>query len=229
MRRVYNARVPKPELKLVVANKNYSSWSMRPWVAARQARIPFEEILLDYDADTRVIGIERYSPTRKVPVLLVDGEPMWDSLAICETLAELYPEKNLWPEDAAARRAARSVCAEMHSGFQSMRNTLSMNIRKRYPGKGRTAETEKDIARVVEIWTGCRKRYGAGGELLFGAFTIADAYYAPVAMRFLTYGVELPAPAQAYADALRALPAVREWVDAGRDAKVIPKYESQYG
>ena len=204
------------KLSLVVANKNYSSWSMRPWVLARQAEIPFEEIQLKFDDDTRVKGIERYSPTRKVPCLLVDGEPVWDSLAICETLAELYPQKQLWPAAPEARRVARSVCAEMHSGFQGLRGAMPMNIRGRHPGKGVNPKSTKDIARVIEIWTSCRSRFGAGGELLFGHFSIADAYYAPVVMRFETYAVPLPPAARAYADAVQKLPAVREWYEAAR-------------
>jgi glutathione S-transferase len=216
-------------MQLVVGNKNYSSWSMRPWVLAREKGIAFKEVLLDFDAATRVVGIERYSPAGKVPVLIVDGEAVWDSLAICETLAELYPDKRIWPAAAAARRAARAICAEMHSGFQSLRSTMSMNIRARYPGKGRTDETEKDIARIVAIWTSCRARYGAAGAFLFGEFTAADAFYAPVATRFQTYGVSLPAAAQAYADALLAARAVREWCDAARHAKPLAQYDSLYG
>ena len=208
-----------PALKLVVGNKNYSSWSMRPWVLARQAGIAFEQVLLKFDEASdgvRVAGIEPYSPTRKVPVLLVDGEPVWDSLAICETLAELHPEKQLWPAAADARRVARSICAEMHSGFQGLRAAMPMNIRASLPGKGRNPKSEKDIERIVEIWTSCRSRFGRGGEFLFGRFSVADAFYAPVATRFRTYAVSLPPAAQAYADALLAAAAVREWMDAGR-------------
>ena len=208
-----------PVLKLVVGNKNYSSWSMRPWVLARQAAIPFEEVQLHFDetdGGLSVAGIEPYSPTGKVPVLLVDGEPVWDSLAICETLAELHPEKQLWPAAADARRVARSVCAEMHSGFQGLRGAMPMNIRASYPGKGRTAQSEKDIERIIAIWTSCRSRFGRGGEFLFGRFGVADAFYAPVATRFRTYAVSLPPAAQAYADALLAAAAVREWMEAGR-------------
>jgi glutathione S-transferase len=199
-----------PALKLVIGNKNYSSWSMRPWVLARQSAIAFEEVPLKFEgASTRVVGIEPYSPTRKVPVLLVDGEPVWDSLAICETLAELHPEKQLWPAAADARRVARSVCAEMHSGFQGLRGAMPMNIRASHPGKGRTPQSEKDIERVIAIWTSCRGRFGSSGEFLFGRFGVADAFYAPVATRFRTYGVSLPPAAQAYADAVLAAAAVR--------------------
>jgi glutathione S-transferase len=207
------------KLELVIGNKNYSSWSMRPWVLMRQAGIPFEEVQLKFDetgGGLRVAGIERYSAAAKVPVLLVDGEPVWDTAAICETVAELYPAKQLWPQDPQARRVARSVCAEMHSSFHALRGAMPMNIRGRYPGKGLNEKSSKDIQRVVALWSDCRERCGKGGPLLFGAFTIADAFYAPVVMRFHTYAVELPPVARAYCEAVQALPAVREWCDAAR-------------
>lgn len=204
------------KLELVIGNKNYSSWSMRPWVLLRQADIPFQEIQLRFAQDVSVIGVEKYSPTRKVPVLLVDGEPVWDTLAICETAAELFPEKHLWPQEARARRVARSVCAEMHSGFQALRSRMPMNISRRYPGKGLTAESQKDIDRVVELWTDCRERFGGPGDFLFGRFSIADAFFAPVVMRFQTYGVTVPGRAQAYCEAVQGLAAVREWCGAAR-------------
>jgi glutathione S-transferase len=214
------------KLQLVIGNKNYSSWSMRPWVLLRQAQIPFEEVQLKFDDDTRVIGIEKYSPAGKVPVLLIDGEPVWDSLAICETAAELHPEKHLWPETPGARRVARSICAEMHSGFQALRGKMPMNIRSRHPGKGMTPESRKDIDRVVAVWTECRERFGGAGNFLFGRFSIADAFYAPVVMRFQTYAVQLPAVAQAYAEAVQALAAVREWVEAARrETEFVPADE----
>jgi glutathione S-transferase len=203
-------------MKLVVANKNYSSWSMRPWILLRQAGIPFEEVQLKFDDDTRVVGIEKYSPAGKVPVLLIDGEPVWDSLAICETVAERHPEKHLWPDTPEARRVARSICAEMHSGFQALRGAMPMNIRSRHPGKGMTPESRKDIDRVVSVWTDCRERFGGAGSFLFGRFSIADAFYAPVVMRFQTYAVKVPAVAQAYCEAVQALSAVREWIEAAR-------------
>ncbi|MGH8690100.1 MAG: glutathione S-transferase family protein [Burkholderiales bacterium] len=203
-------------MKLVIGNKNYSSWSMRPWVLLRQAGIPFEEVQLKFDADTRVVGIEKYSAAGKVPVLIVDGEPVWDSLAICEAVAELYPDKQLWPQAPEARRVARSICAEMHSGFQALRGRMPMNIRSRHPGKGMTPESRRDIDRVVALWTECRERFGGAGGFLFGRFSIPDAFYAPVVMRFETYAVKLPPVAQAYAEAVRALAAVREWAEAAR-------------
>lgn len=198
-------------LKLVIGNKNYSSWSMRPWVLLTQAGIPFEEVQLKFNDEGKPQGVEKWSPTGKVPVLWIDGEPVWDSLAICETVAELYPEKRLWPADPVARHVARSVCAEMHSGFQELRRNLSMNIRSSHPGKGRTPGVEKEISRIAAIWESCRARFGAGGDMLFGHFTCADAMFAPVPNRFVTYAVTLPPVAQRYADAVLNLPAVKAW------------------
>jgi glutathione S-transferase len=203
-------------MQLVIGNKNYSSWSMRPWVLLREAGIAFEEVQLKFGDTGRAKGVENYSPTGKVPILVIDGEPVWDSLAICETVAERYPEKQLWPAEARTRCVARSICAEMHAGFQALRGAMPMNIRSRHPGKGLTPESQRDIQRILQIWTGCRERYGAGGALLFGRFTIADAYYAPVVTRFQTYAVSQPPAAQAYCDALLSLRAVREWMDAAR-------------
>ena len=207
------------KLQLVIGNKNYSSWSMRPWILLRQAGIPFEEVQLkfaDKDGGLTVVGIDKYSAAGKVPVLLVDGEPVWDSLAICETVAEMFPAKALWPQAPEARRVARSACAEMHSGFQALRGQMPMNISKRYPGKGLTAQSQRDIDRVVELWTDCRRRFGASGDLLFGRFSVADAFFAPVVMRFNTYAVELPPLAKAYCDAVGALVSVREWCAGAR-------------
>ncbi len=216
------------KLKLVIGNKNYSSWSMRPWVLMRQAGIAFEEVQLRFGRDVSVIGIEKYSKARKVPVLMIDGEPVWDSLAIAETLAELFPAKQLWPADAAARRLARSACAEMHSGFQALRASMPMNIRGSYPGKGLTPESQRDIDRVVALWGECRDKFGSGGPLLFGKFTIADAYFAPVVMRFRTYGVEVPRAAKDYCAAVESLSAVREWMEAGRREKDFVDADEPY-
>ena len=218
-------------MQLVIGNKNYSSWSMRPWVLAREAGIAFEEVQLKFneaDGGLTVAGIERYKVAGKVPVLIVDGEPVWDSLAICETLAERFPDKQLWPADARARQVARSICAEMHSGFQALRGKMPMNIRSRYPGKGMTPESRRDIDRVVAIWTSCRERFGQGGPLLFGRFSIADAYYAPVVMRFQTYEVALPPVAQAYSDAVLGLRGVREWIDGARREKEFVAEDEPY-
>jgi len=215
-------------LQLVIANKNYSSWSMRPWVLLKQAGIAFEEIQLKFTDEGKVPGVEAYSPTRQVPVLLVDGEPVWDTLAICETVAELFPEKRLWPVDARARQLARSICAEMHAGFRGLRSAMPVNIRAAHPGKGMSPAAQKDIDRIAAIWSDCRARYGQGGALLFGQFTIADAYFAPVVSRFLTYAVALPAGAQAYAEAVWALPAVREWVVQARAETEFVRADEPY-
>jgi glutathione S-transferase len=218
-------------LQLVIGNKNYSSWSMRPWVLLREAGIAFEEVQLKFreeDGGLTVAGIDKYSAAGKVPVLMVDGEPVWDTLAICETAAELFPQKQLWPADAKARRVARSICAEMHSGFQAVRNHMPMNISRRYPGKGINPDVKRDIDRIVEIWTSCRSRFGAGGALLFGRFSIPDAYYAPVVTRFQTYGVPLPRAAQDYCAAVLALGAVREWSDGAQREKEFVQSDEPY-
>jgi glutathione S-transferase len=201
---------------LVIANKNYSSWSMRPWVLLRALGIDFEEVQLKFDSDEWKQGIARWSPSGLVPVLWLDGEPIWDSLAIVETVAERWPDKHVWPRDLRARMVARSICAEMHSGFRALRNAMPMNIRGEHPGKGMSVEVERDIDRIVANWTIARERFGRGGEMLFGAFTAADAFYAPVVTRLATYAVKLPPVARRYADAVLALPAVREWSASAR-------------
>ena len=215
-------------LQLAIGNKNYSSWSMRAWVLLAQAGIAFDEIQLKFSDEGRVMGIEPYSPTRQVPVLIVDGEPVWDSLAIAEAVAEMFPDKQLWPADARARQIARSICAEMHAGFRGLRGALPMNIRASLPGKGMSPAVQKDIDRIVDIWQSCRARDGKAGELLFGQFTVADAFYAPVASRFSTYAVTLPPVAQRYADALLALPAVREWMAQARRETEFVRADEPY-
>jgi len=200
-------------LRLAIGNKNYSSWSMRPWVLLTQAGIAFEEIQLEFADDGSVRDVARWSPTGKVPVLWVDDEPVWESLAIFETVAELFPQKRLWPESASARRHARAVCAEMHAGFGALRTHMTMNIRASHPDKGRTPEVLRDIERICALWATCRARHGDDGDMLFGAFSCADAMFAPVAMRFATYAVALPPAAQTYCDALRRLPAVERWIE----------------
>jgi glutathione S-transferase len=194
-------------LKLVVGDKNYSSWSMRPWLLLTANGIPFEEeTILLAEPDTKE-RIARYSPSGTVPVLIDGGITVHDSLAICEYLAEKFPEKNLWPKDAAARARARSVSAEMHSSFSNLRGKMPMNIRNRYPGKGMTPEAASDIARVSTIWSECLAQ--SGGPFLFGAqFSIADAMYGPVVFRFQTYGVALDGKAAQYQANMLAAPAM---------------------
>ncbi|MEX0638158.1 MAG: glutathione S-transferase family protein [Burkholderiales bacterium] len=203
---------------LVVGNKNYSSWSLRPWLAMKVLGIPFEEKRIPLYGPDSKRALLQYSPAGKVPCL-VDGElRVWDSLAILETLAEREPR--LWPADAMLRARARSVSAEMHSGFAKLRQHMSMNVRKRHPGKGRTPEVLAEIARIVEIWSEAR------GPFLFGPFCAADAMYAPVVLRFRTYEVELPPACRAYADAVLELPELQEWMrDAGRETESLPRFE----
>ncbi|MDP2239749.1 MAG: glutathione S-transferase family protein [Burkholderiales bacterium] len=201
-------------LKLVIGNKNYSSWSMRPWVLLREAGIAFEEVQLKFDDAGHIAEARQYSPAGQVPVLLVGSGPVWDSLAICETAAEMFPDKQLWPAETRARQLARSICAEMHAGFRNLRRAMPMNIRSSFPGKGMSPEVQHDIDHIVAIWHSCRERHAGQGDMLFGRFSVADAYYAPVVMRFMTHAVALPPQAQAYADAVCALSSVREWMAA---------------
>ncbi len=216
-------------LQLVIANKNYSSWSMRPWVALRQPGIAFEEIQLKFTDDAKVRGIGEYpSPNGQVPLLLIDGAPVWDSLAICETLAELFPQQRLWPADARARQLARAACAEMHGGFRNLRSAMPMNIRASHPGGGMSADVQRDIDRICMLWESCRERRNEAGDMLFGAFGAIDAYFAPVVMRFMTYAVALPDEALRYCDAVRKLAAVREWMDGARAETEFVRADEPY-
>jgi glutathione S-transferase len=201
---------------LVIGNKNYSSWSLRPWIAMKVLGIPFDEKRIHlYAADSKD-QILRYSPAGRVPILHDGSTAVWDSLAILEYLAEKHPQ--LWPGDRDERARARAVSAEMHSGFAALRQHMSMNTRKRYPGKGRTPEVLADIKRIEEIWAEAR------GPFLFGAFTAADAMYAPVVLRFRTY--EVPVRKKSYLDAMLALPAMREWIEAAeREPESIPSLD----
>ncbi|WP_076593222.1 glutathione S-transferase family protein [Herminiimonas arsenitoxidans] len=215
----------KGGLKLVIANKNYSSWSMRPWVAMTAFNIPFQEISLLLDRSDTTAQIAHYSSAGRVPILIAGDTTIWDSLAICEYLAEQFPEKKMWPEDVAARALARSICAEMHSGFTGVRSAMWMNIRAKFPGKGRTIEAQADIGRISEIWENCLALSGPS-QFLFGEFSIADAYFAPVVMRFRTYDVVLAPALDAYVERVAAHPAVAQWIN-GALAEVdhIDKYD----
>ncbi len=216
---------PKPTLKLVIANKNYSSWSMRTWVAMKAFDIPFQEICIQLDRADTSEQIARYSPAGRVPVLIDDGMAIWDSLDICEYLAEHYPTKGMWPHDSRARAMARCICSEMHGGFAALRAALPMNIRAQYPQREFSAMAQAEIRRICAIWQTCLASFGYD-RFLFGEFSIADAYFAPVVMRFRTYGVTLEASLQAYADRVARHPAVAQWVDeANAEADRIPKYE----
>ena len=203
---------------LVVGNKNYSSWSLRPWLAMKVLGVPFEEKRIPLYGPASKAELLKYNPAGKVPCLVDGAVTVWDSLAILEYLAERHAR--LWPADAAERARARSISAEMHSGFPHLRQHMSMNIRKRLPGKGRTPEVLAEIARVVDIWRPAR------GPFLFGEFGAADAMYAPVVLRFRTYEVELPPACRAYADRVLALPALQEWMRAAeRETETLPQFE----
>ena len=216
-----------PNLVLVIGNKAYSSWSLRPWLLMKQAGIGFEEIRLSLYEDGAKQKILQYSATGKVPVLTDGDLTIWDSLAICEYLAEKHPEKQLWPADVAARAHARAISAEMHSGFTHLRTRMPMNVRREIPGRPTTPEVVAEIARIETIWNHCRSRFGAGGLFLFGAFSIADAMYAPVASRLRTYGVTVAGEAAQYVASIHALPAMQEWIAGARaETEVNPQYES---
>jgi glutathione S-transferase len=216
----------KPGLTLVIGNKNISSWSMRPWLVARAFGIPFTEVRVLLDQADTAANIARYSDAGRVPVLVAGEITVWDSLAIAEYLAEQFPDKHLWPQDVAARALARSVVAEMHSGFAGLRTAMSMNIQARLPGRGRTAAAQADIGRICEIWEECLARYGHRG-FLFGEFSIADAFFAPVVTRFQTYGVALAPALQAYCERVLAHPAVAEWVEGAlRETEPTPLHDA---
>ena len=206
-------------LKLYIGNKNYSSWSMRPWVLLTQAGIPFEEVMVRFDSfeanSSFKISLQGVTPTGKVP-LLVDGPlAVWDTLAIAEYAAEQFPDRHLWPADTAARARARSICAEMHSGFTALRGNCPMNIEAKLTETGALIWRDKpgvraDVERLVGMWTGLLQEHG--GPLLFGAFTVADAYFAPVCMRLKTYALPVPPAIAAYVDHVCALPGVQAWI-----------------
>ena len=201
---------------LVIGNYNYSSWSLRAWLAMKVFAFPFDAIRIPLYGPGAKQEILKHSPAGKVPTLKDGGIVVWDSLAIMEYLAEKNPK--VWPAAPAERARARSVSAEMHSGFPSLRHHMSMNVRKRYPGKGRTPETLEEIRRIEAIWS------QAKGPFLFGPFSAADAMYAPVALRFRTYEVQVSN--RAYMEAVLALPAMQEWIAAAeREVESIPQFD----
>lgn len=222
-------------MQLYIGNKNYSSWSMRPWVLMKQAGIPFEEVMLRFDAFTPgsrfKTELARLTPAGRVPVLVDDGLAVWDTLAIAEYLAERFPHKQLWPAETKARARARSVCAEMHSGFGALRSHFPMNIEARLPEIGAKALAEQagvrsDLERIVEMWSELLRQHG--GPLLFGEFSIADAYFAPVVMRFATYTPPLPAEVLAYVDRVQALPGVAAWIEGALAERDFLDFEEPY-
>ena len=215
-------------LKLVIGNKNYSSWSMRPWLALRANNIAFDEVFVPLytgDADKqRILAVTR---SGKVPAL-VDGDiTVWDSLAIIEYAAERFPEARLWPEDGAARAHARSISAEMHSGFAALRNECGMNLHRPVGAIELSADARANIARIQQIWIECRERFKASGPFLFGAFGAADAMFAPVVHRFRTYAIEVEPGVRDYVATMMALPAFQEWTRAGlAETIIIDRFET---
>jgi glutathione S-transferase len=212
--------------QLIIANRNYSSWSLRAWLTLKATGEPFDEVIIPLGRPETTKGILRWSPTGRVPAYHHGDIVLWDSLAICEHLAETFPEAGLWPVEPGARATARSVVAEMHSSFVALRTHMPMNLRASYPGAGHEPGVDEDIARITAIWEGCRTEYGAGGNLLFGGFTIADAFYAPIVSRFLTYGVSPGGIAGDYMDAVWALPAMLDWAEKARAEEwTVERYE----
>jgi len=213
-------------MKLVIANKNYSSWSMRPWLLMSEFGLEFEVVQESLAGSDLKERLGRHSPSCKVPVLIDKGLAVWDSLAICEYVSEQYLGGKGWPDAVSARAHARSISAEMHSGFMAMRSEMPMNIRARrvvQPSEAALA----NITRIDQIWLDCRQQYGGGGDWLFGKFSIADCMYAPVAMRFNTYGTELSKASQAYVSALSNNPSVMAWIEAARkETEIIPVDEA---
>ncbi|MEA2824959.1 MAG: glutathione S-transferase [Alphaproteobacteria bacterium] len=205
---------------LYIGSKRISSWSLRPWLAMRIAKLAFDEVVIPLRKPETGSQIKVHSPSAKVPALRIEegglSRTVWDSLAICETLAERHPQARLWPEDSNARAEARSIVAEMHSGFPDLRRVLPMDIAARYPTPPLEDAVQSQIARIIELWQSVLGRYGKSSGFLFGHFTIADAFYAPVATRFETYGVHLPPVAQAYTQRILTTPAMREWEESAR-------------
>jgi glutathione S-transferase len=199
-------------VKLIIGNKRLSSWSLRPWLVMKHFDIPFVEILIPLDQADTSTNILKYSPTAKVPVLIDGATHVWDSLAIVEYLNEKYPEKSLWPKDTAQRARARSISAEMHSGFTDLRQHLSHDLQKNFK-EFDWSPAKNDIARIKAIWTECLKE--SGGPYLFGSFSIADAMYAPVVNRFVSYAVPTDGFVKSYAETICANPAHKLWIEAG--------------
>ncbi|WP_144637345.1 glutathione S-transferase family protein [Bordetella genomosp. 13] len=210
---------------LIIANKNYSSWSLRAWLALRAGGVAFQEQKVGLFTDAFARALEKVSPAGLVPVLLDGDFAVWDSLAICEYAAENNPAARLWPADPRARARARSLAAQMHSGFTQLRSVLPMNVEAHLPGIDISA-AQQDISRVQAIWQDTRAEFGHGGPFLFGHFSIADAFYAPVVSRFVTYGVPAVGSVREYMDAVLALPAMQDWTrDARAEAVFVPEDE----
>lgn len=212
---------------LIIGNKNYSSWSLRAWLMLRQAGIDFDEHRIALDEEDTRAQIAEYTDAGRVPVLILDGQAIWDTMAIAETLAERWPDKQLWPADAAARSHARCISAEMHAGFEALRNSMPMNCRAMGRKVALPDALTAEIDRVYAIWKDCHKRYSADGDWLFGHFSIADAMYAPVVLRLRTYGINMPESASAFANQLLESAAMQEWLAAAEtETEVIDNDEA---
>lgn len=209
------------QFTLIIGNKNYSSWSLRPWLLLKHFDIPFKEVYIPLYGEGSKEAMAKWCPSGLVPTLRDGDLAVWDSLSICEYLNELFPEHAMWPEESEARAMARSISAEMHSGFSALRRLMPMNCRLTFPGEGLTEESAADIERITTIWCECRGKYGSGGPMLFGEFTIADAMFAPVALRFKTYDVQLDEVCAAYVSTILSLPAMMEWIAGARDEKEV--------
>lgn len=199
-------------MKLVIGNKNYSSWSLRPWLLLRQAGIDFTEERISFNAADFTARVQRYSPVGKVPVLIDGDIVVWDSLAIAEYVAEKHAGLQLWPLRTADRALARALCAEMHAGFAPLRSMMGMNVTALLPGRGWNIAVQRDIDRISDIWTGLRASHAADGRFLFGRFSVVDAFFAPVVFRFNTYQPKLAAPVRDYVEGMLALPAMQAWM-----------------
>jgi glutathione S-transferase len=216
-------------LHLIIGNKNYSSWSMRPWFALTVAGIPFEETVISLDAPDFKPRLLAESPAGKVPVLIDGDTHVWESLAILEYLAERFPQAKLWPADAAARAHARAISSEMHAGFLPLRRACPMNMWRPVMTREYADDVQANVARVDATWSDCRARFGAGGPFLFGHFTAADAMYAPVVARFHTYGLPASAASRAYMRTVMDLPAWRAWHEAAlKESWVLPGNEPDW-
>lgn len=219
--------MPTSRPVLILGSKNYSSWSLRPWLAMAANNAAFDEVVIPLRSPDTARRIHEHSPAGRVPVLKDGGIVIWESLAILEYLAEKHPDWGLWPAERAVRAQARSISNEMHAGFRGLREALPMNMRRRYTNSMIGADAQPDIDRVLQIWRDARNLYGrpAGGDFLFGAFGAADAMYAPVVSRFLTYGVPLDPVTQSYCDAVMSLPAMQAWLRDAAAEPVIAIYE----
>jgi glutathione S-transferase len=215
-------------MKLVLANKNYSSWSLRAWLLLREAGIPFEEEVIGFNEPDFSERVRRYSPNGRVPVLIDGDLVVWDSLAIAEYLAEKYPDKKLWPEAREGRARARSICAEMHAGFAHLRSRLPMNCEASIPLGRLEIVVQREVDRIMDIWGEARASHGTGGPFLFGRFTIADAYFAPVVFRFVTYDIPLSGPARAYVETMCGLASMKEWLAAARAERDFVGFDEPY-